>query len=465
MAQSIPESLVKSLEGVHGFSRDSFLEAQTQAPPVSIRFNPNKNFDLSNWIYADLMDHSIPWCSNRGFYLKERPSFTADPWFHGGAYYVQEASSQFLQHALQQTVDLTKSLRVLDLCAAPGGKSTLIQSLLSEQSILVSNEVIRTRVPILMENLIKWGTANVVVTQNDPADFSTLPHFFDMVVVDAPCSGSGLFRKDPDAIDIWNPDLVGHCKQRQQRILKDFWPTLRPGGMLIYSTCSFSTEENEEMVDWILQQFEADSIQLPDLSNWNVIETTSDLKNGKGYRFYPDKLKGEGFFLSVFQKNGSFISGEFDQRKNGKVKVTSTVSKQAKAEVLNRIPKLGEMECMMHENRALFMSKNMIDALPILQHALYVRMAGLEAGSFMRDQWIPGHAAAMYGHLMINEETLALDLPQALNYLRRSTDFNCDHSGKGWQLVQYRGLVLGWIKSIGNRINNYYPKEWRILNK
>src|SRR5436190_11131836 len=184
----------------------------------------------------------VPWSSS-GFYLNERPIFTLDPMFHAGAYYVQEASSMFLEQALKQTVDLSQPVKVLDLCAAPGGKSTLIQSLITTESLLVSNEVIKTRVNILSENITKWGAANVIVTNNDPRDFQRLPGYFDVIVIDAPCSGSGLFRKDPAAISEWSRDNVILCSQRQQRILADIMPALKPGGILIYSTCSYSQEE------------------------------------------------------------------------------------------------------------------------------------------------------------------------------------------------------------------------------
>jgi 16S rRNA C967 or C1407 C5-methylase (RsmB/RsmF family) len=236
----------------------------------------------------------VPW-SLYGSYLERRPSFTFDPLFHAGCYYVQEASSMFLEQALRQTTDLAQPLNVLDLCAAPGGKTTHLQSLLSEDSLLVSNEVIRSRAAVLKQNCVKWGTQNVVITNNDPQHFNRLEGFFDVVVVDAPCSGSGLFRRDEEAIEEWSPDNVQLCCGRQKRILADVFPALKEGGVLIYSTCSYSKEENEAIADWLATELQMENLTLQTEKDWHIVETTADKTNAKGYRFFPDKVKGEGF--------------------------------------------------------------------------------------------------------------------------------------------------------------------------
>ena len=252
---------------------------------------------------------TVQWSSN-GFYLQKRPSFTLDPLFHAGAYYVQEASSMFLEEALKQTVDLSQPIKILDLCAAPGGKSTLIQSVINNESLLVSNEVIKTRVNILSENITKWGAANVIVTNNDAKDFQRLPNYFDVIVVDAPCSGSGLFRKDREAISEWSEQNVHLCSQRQQRILADVLPALKEDGVLIYSTCSYSEEEDEQIADWLVEEFKVQSLKFKVEEEWGIVETQSSKQNASGYRFYPDKVKGEGFFIAVFKKGG-VVSGEW----------------------------------------------------------------------------------------------------------------------------------------------------------
>ena len=226
---------------------------------TSVRLQIQKIADISE-AFPQLETSPVPWAAS-GYYLSTRPSFTFDPYFHAGAYYVQEASSMFLEEAIRQTTD-GQPLKALDLCAAPGGKSTLMQGVLHPDSVLVANEVIKTRAALLADNITRWGAANVVVTNNDPRDFARLPGYFDLMVVDVPCSGSGLFRRDPAAIAEWSQDNVILCSQRQQRILADALPALKPGGTLIYSTCSYAVEEDEQIMDWLTENFELENILL-----------------------------------------------------------------------------------------------------------------------------------------------------------------------------------------------------------
>src|SRR5574344_2855112 len=219
-------------------SYESFLRALEEDAPVSVRLNPVKSFGFQE-------EGKVPWCE-QGYYLSERPTFTFDPLFHSGCYYVQEASSMFLDAVLRHYV--SRPVRMLDLCAAPGGKSTLACSALPEGSLLVANELIRSRAQILSENLIKWGYPNCIATNNDPKDFSFLRGFFDLIIVDAPCSGEGMFRKDANALQEWSPENVDLCSKRQLRILYDIWDCLAPEGTLIYSTCTFNERENEDVV-------------------------------------------------------------------------------------------------------------------------------------------------------------------------------------------------------------------------
>src|SRR5688572_13773005 len=289
---SLPKEFEDTLRGKLGESFDHFLNSLQQPSPVSIRHNPYKPFNLEG--------EQIAW-SKYGKYLRERPVFTLDPAIHAGAYYVQEASSMFLEQAITQAVDLTKPLRVLDLCAAPGGKSTHLLSLLNQESLLISNEVIRSRASILSENIQKWGHQNVIITNNDPEDFSKLEGFFDVIVVDAPCSGEGLFRKDPDAMQEWSLANVDLCCKRQRRILADIWPALKTKGVLVYSTCTFNEQENEENLQWLQKQNDVEGVSLTIDKDWGI--ETVQVGKLKGYRCYPHKVKGEGFFLSAIRKN------------------------------------------------------------------------------------------------------------------------------------------------------------------
>jgi len=244
-----PEKFIESLQNAPGFNAAEFEKAHQKPAPTTIRANPFKH-------YKPKAGKQIPWCAE-GFYLNERPSFTFDPLFHAGCYYVQEASSMFIAHIIKYIKDDAEGpARVLDLCAAPGGKSTLLSSALNPDDLLVANEIIKTRVPVLADNLTRWGPSNTIVSNNDPKDFSRLKGFFDIVLVDAPCSGSGMFRKDPDAMNEWSEANVNLCHQRQERILADVYPAIAADGYLIYSTCSYSVAENEAVLDWLCDEFE-----------------------------------------------------------------------------------------------------------------------------------------------------------------------------------------------------------------
>ena len=273
---------------------EQFVVALDEVPPVSVRFNPKKQ------INSTVHKESVLWC-NEGYYLDQRLTFTFDPLFHAGCYYVQEASSMFVEQVLRNYTADTP-LRMLDLCAAPGGKSTHARSVLPAGSLLVANEVMRNRSQILAENLIKWGYPEVVVTNNDPSDFTQLTAYFDVILTDVPCSGEGMFRKDPVAIDEWSVENVETCWQRQRRIIKDIWPALKPGGILIYSTCTYNTLENEENVQWIIDNFGAEVLSIPTPDEWNI---TGNLLTGADfpvYRFIPSRTRGEGFFLAAIRK-------------------------------------------------------------------------------------------------------------------------------------------------------------------
>lgn len=394
----------------------------------------------------------VPWCST-GYYLAQRPAFTLDPLLHAGAYYVQEASSMFLEQVLLQTLDLSLPLKVLDVCAAPGGKSTHLQSLISSDSLLVSNEVIKARASVLTENITKWGAANVVVTNNDPSHFQRLPHFFDLLVVDAPCSGSGLFRKDRDAIDEWSKDTVQLCSQRQQRILADVLPCLQPGGTLIYSTCSYSVAEDEDILQWLGQNFKIDSIRLHLNPAWGIVETATE--NAYGYRFYPDKLAGEGFFIAVLRKPGL---PEMTSFASAKIK-PSNAEKMAAAILQTWLKK--EMNFISEKDDWLAMPAPIAAHIPQLKKHLYLRKAGINMGRLIRNELLPHHELALSSIISPDITTITVNEHQALQYLRRQ-DMTIESSQNGWLLVTCQGYHLGWIKAMGNRINNYYPLEWRI---
>jgi len=451
---SLPKEFLASLEGIEGYDAAAFEKVHADGKQVtSIRVNPLKVSEGPAGVGG-----SIPW-SSFGYYLDERPSFTFDPLFHAGAYYVQEASSMFLEQALRQTTDLSRPLRVLDLCAAPGGKSTLIQSLLSPESLLVSNEVIRTRVSVLQENMTKWGGANVIITSNDPRDFQRLEDYFDVIVVDAPCSGSGLFRREPEAIGEWSAENVQLCHQRQQRILTDCWPALRQGGILIYSTCSYSKEEDEDILDWMHEELHATSCQLQVEGSWKIVETMGK-KGGYGYRFYPDRLKGEGFFIAAVRKEDG---GNFAYPRNKK-QVVEKLTRQEEERMRPWIKQGGAVFFFRHHEQVVALPAHLAEDLSYLQSTCYLKQAGILTGQLAVKEFIPDHGLAL--STLINKEipAIAVTKEQAIQYLRKE-EVRTETELRGWALVQYEGHNLGWIKILPNRANNYYPKEWRILKR
>jgi NOL1/NOP2/sun family putative RNA methylase len=461
----LPQPLINSLKDTKGFNEKAFIDVHDSTDKiVSIRINPSKS-QIAN--LKSQIANPVPWCST-GYYLKERSSFTQDPLFHGGSYYVQEASSMFLEQVLKQTADLNASLKVLDLCAAPGGKSTLILSLLNDESFLVSNEVIKTRAIILEENISKWGAANVVITNNDPKDFQRLENYFDVMVVDAPCSGSGLFRKDPSAIEEWSEQNVELCSQRQQRILADALPCLKENGVLIYATCSYSESEDEEILDWLAASGEREegkagtlyeSLRITCDESWGIVETQSEKHKAWGYRFFPDKVKGEGLFIAAFRKKGD----EDEQYHREKVKPAKEKISAKELATLNSYLKSDLFLSFIKQNENyIALPEALANEIKKIQGALYIKKAGVNMGSIIRDELIPDHELAIATILNPAAERIELDITTALQYLRRE-DIKIDPGKKGWLVVTYQDLPLGWIKALPNRINNYYPKGWRIL--
>jgi len=429
-------------------SWNSFLVAHAASSPVSIRINPFK----SNLINAG---EKIPWTAF-GYYLKERPIFTLDPLFHAGAYYVQEASSMFLEQAIKQIIPLDQPLHVLDLCAAPGGKSTHIISLLNKNSLLVSNEVIRSRVNVLGENLQKWGSNNVIVTHNDAHDFSALEGMFDVIIIDAPCSGEGLFRKDPSAMKSWSPENIEHCSARQKRILNDVWPALKESGILIYSTCTYNTSENEENLSWLQQHKEVEFIPLILNDKWRVEEVKKD--NAVGYRLYPHTVKGEGFFLAAARK----LEKTYPVKNKISKPVFNSPSKKIMQEINSWLINPEEKTFIQRENTIQFFPTLHTSFIEQVIKPLRINYAGTFLGTVKHDKIIPEHALALSNELCKeNFFTVSLSRDHALQYLRKET-ISLDVPHKGFALAVYNNLPLGWMNIIPGRINNLYPQEWRI---
>lgn len=426
---------------------EAFLSALNNESPVSIRLNKNKNIFINETIV-----NKVPWC-NEGFYLPQRPQFTFDPLFHAGCYYVQEASSMFVFQALKKYV--TEDSKILDLCAAPGGKSTLIADFMTDNSLLVTNDVIKSRAFILSENITKWGHSNAIVTNNDPSSFIQLKHYFDVVLVDAPCSGEGMFRKDAGAIEEWSLDNVKLCVERQRRILSDVWNSLKPNGILIYSTCTYNVEENEDNVLWIKDKLGADILPLELEKEWGVSPSV------KGdipvYRFFPHKTKGEGFFLAVLRKHDDNINPTRRKKEKNKVKNKDILSKDYR-DYIN----LSDSFYYSKGENWYAMPDTFKEDISFIDSYLNIISSGIKIGETKGKDFIPAQSLALSN--FINRRAFAeyeLDWKNAISYLKREPLFLTD-APIGYILLTYKNTPIGFAKNIKSRANNLYPQEWRI---
>jgi 16S rRNA C967 or C1407 C5-methylase (RsmB/RsmF family)/NOL1/NOP2/fmu family ribosome biogenesis protein len=430
-----------------------FIEALDTTPPVSIRFNPNKKATAAATVVAE----KVAWEDN-GIYLPERPIFTLDPAFHAGAYYVQEASSMLIASALKQKIDFNTPLKILDLCAAPGGKSTLLASLMNEKSILLSNEVIKNRVTILKENMLKWGNPNVMTSNHEAAEMSDLEHFFDVILIDAPCSGEGLFRKDENATREWSLENVQLCSSRQRRIIADALALLKENGVLLYSTCTYNHEENSKNIAWITQNFGCQSEKLVLPAAWGITEIQN--ANTFGYQCYPHKVRGEGFFFSLLTKKEHQLLEK--NIVNNKKNEYETLSQKDALLLENWINQ--EYKCSFYKK-----GNGKIVAVPneILAESLMIERAlrrvsfGIEIGEFKGKDFIPSHDLALSYLIHPNIQAVELSKEEALLFLKKELQ-NIETDLKNWTLARFQGLNLGWMKVLPNRINNYLPVEFRI---
>ncbi len=447
MAFNIPPELLQTIPLSDSFDESAFLLAQQQEPITSIRLNPKKYSPIFQ------QEENVPW-SMYGKYLRERPVFTADPLLHAGCYYVQEASSMFLEYALKQCVDFSQTQIALDLCGAPGGKSTLLASLLSEESLLISNEVIQNRATILNENICKWGYQNTWVSNSDPKHFAALKNEFTILLMDAPCSGSGLFRKLPNYCHDWNMDNVNLCAQRQKRILHDSYDCLAQDGILVYMTCSFSQQENEDIVDYILDSMAVESIAFSLPENWGITETISEEKKGYGYRFYPHLLQGEGFFIACFKKlDGQKVEPKLPAKK-------FKLKHQSIAEFVD----VDKGMVVEQQDNLLFIKEEHIAYMQAFSNHIKLIKKGIRLGKVIRNELLPDHELALFVGNNFQANIMQVNKEEAIAYLKKE-NIIFPEIPKGWALVQYEGIALGWIKNIGSRMNNYYPANYRILNQ
>lgn len=438
MEMCLSPAMVDMLRPVMGSEWKAFLKALQQPPVVSIRVNRGKTVLVPTEV-------SVPWCAE-GFYLSERQNFTNDPWLHAGAYYVQEASSMFLAQVLQHFC--LPTARCLDLCAAPGGKSLIVADHVHKGGLLVSNEINRTRCSVLVENITKWGLPHVLVTNDEPADFERLGAWFDLVLVDAPCSGEGMLRKEPQVLTEWSRESVRKCVMRQWQILQSAWRVLQPGGILIYSTCTYNVHEDEEQVRRLLQEVDAELLSVPLQVDWGVIDT------GVGYRFVPHRTRGEGLFMAVVRKNSH---GEKLRHKT--IHVKHVVKECAMSDMLQNAD---HYTAMNFRHIVLACPKPLTSAFDELLNTLRVVQCGVPLFAYHGQSLVPQPALALSQCLRRDAFIgVEVDDATALAFLRGEA-LRLSTQQRGYVLVIYRGLPLGFVHNIGTRCNNLYPSPWRI---
>jgi 16S rRNA C967 or C1407 C5-methylase (RsmB/RsmF family)/NOL1/NOP2/fmu family ribosome biogenesis protein len=435
--------------------RDALLAALATEPEVSIRFN-SKSAQSQNLVLESLecrADGRVPWM-DQAVYLDHRPQFTMDPLIHQGCYYVQEASSMFLAQAVSKCV--SGPVRALDLCAAPGGKSTLLAQLLPEGSLLISNEIQRGRAQILAENMVKWGRPGVMVTCNTPKQIGESSLMFDLIAVDAPCSGEGMFRKDEGAVRDWSLQNVEMCAARQREIIDDIWPALKAGGYLIYSTCTFNRQEDEDNVRWIMDKYGAQAVNLNPDPNWNIAGSLTD-DDIPVYHFMQHRTRGEGFFLCLLRKpEGASRGLKSRPFKADSSKVPSECKRWLKPE--------GAYEFFVKNDQVFALPGDLKDDMWQAGQELYALVPGIEVAVMKGRDWVPAHALAMSAALNRDAfNAVAVSRQQALEYLHCDA-LRLEDAPRGIVLLTYQDIPLGFAKNIGNRANNMYPQEWRIRN-
>ncbi|NLR92904.1 methyltransferase RsmF C-terminal domain-like protein [Flammeovirga agarivorans] len=462
-SEKLPKKFTERLKGqLSPEDFEAFNTAIDGSVPVSYRVNPFKPADIE---FSDTTP--VPWC-DEAKYIAKRPSFAEDPLIFAGAYYVQEASSMFLWKALKQYAPLEEDIKVLDLCAAPGGKSTLINSLITEKSLLVSNEIVGKRSLPLIDNLVRWGNPNTIVTGNYAESFAPLKEYFDVIVTDAPCSGEGMFRKDPKASELWSPSLIDSCASIQTDIVNHIPSALKQGGLYIYSTCTFAPEENERRIEQILETGEFEPLDIDFDPEWGItkIEVEKDGEKATGYRFIFHKTKGEGLFLAAFMKKGEPSRTQKFSVSPKKMKGVFMVRKREAEDLRKWLENGKDYEFYQDEREDVFaIPSHMVQDFKIMKVSQKVRHQGIKMGKFNKknNQLIPDHELAVSNIVAKSLPRQEVEYRDAINFLKKQEmSIKSIQGVKGWAIITYKGLALGWVKALPNRLNNYYPSELRL---
>ena len=429
---------------------DALLAAITSTEPsVAIRVNP-----LKAPAHSAPALRRVPWC-DAGRYLAEREPFTFDVDFQSGRYYVQDASSMFIHHVLRHLVK--EPVRYLDLCAAPGGKTTTAISALPQGSMVVANEIVNARARVLCENLQKWGAPRCVVTCNAPHHFGRLSHFFDVVAADVPCSGEGMMRKDEQARRQWSPTLVKQCADLQRSIIADVWDALRPGGLLIYSTCTYNTLENEQMLAWMVHEYGAEPVAVPVPEQWHIHPAIEG--NLPCYRFMPHRTEGEGLFMAVLRKP----EAPRKEMRLKKAKATKAKPLPVPKDVRFRLKDADHFDFSVVNDEVVAVPADMAPIMPAFAD-LNVMHMGVNVGAIKGKNCVPSHSLALSSALNPAAfPTCEVDYLAAMAFLRGEA-LSLPQAPRGYVLLTYHSQPIGFVNNLGNRANNLYPKAWRVLS-
>ncbi len=446
----LPQELIDKLKHTAGFDSDKFIEAHELNPSISIRLNSKKNQSEEIVEYTN-----VPWL-NEGKYITNKARFSLDPLWHAGSYYVQEASSMIVGCIIKQLIPKEKIINALDFCAAPGGKTTCIADNINKNSFLVSNEVNAKRISSLKENVVKWGSGNIAISNSSAEKFSEIAEFFDLILIDAPCSGSGMFRKDEFALKQWSPQLVKSCSTIQKEIILNLINSLTREGLLLYSTCSYSKEENEDICDFILENRELENVTISLNKDWNITETISDKYKATGYRFWPYELEGEGFFVSIFRKKGIKEIKEIKSKNIPNYKPSLLMESWIKENLNFNFETLYTL----HKETVGVENRNHSTKINFLKRYIYFVYSGTDIAKESYKEIIPQAELAFSTNVKFIGNTIEVDKTKALNFLSKQSQTY--EYPKGWYLIKYLNQGLGFIKQLENRNNNYYPIEWRL---
>lgn len=459
----LPDKFVAMLDSMGLQDLKSALE--TSEPCTSVRLNRRKGVTPEELSFEG---SEIPW-AKAGLYLDERPRFTFDPMFHQGCYYVQEASSMFHGYVVGQlTSGATAPLRVLDSCAAPGGKTTAAIDALPEGSLVVANEYVPARAAVLRENVIKWSYPACVVTRGDTASFRRLKDTFDIIIADVPCSGEGMMRKDDEAVSQWTPGLIRDCVDRQWEIVGNIWQALKPGGCLIYSTCTFNRNENEEMIERIIDEYGAESVEIPVDPQWGIAGGIAT--EAHCYRFMPGRLRGEGLFVAVVRKPGEPRPDKTSVKKDKGGNNKKNVPALQQAQGLLTEEARSQMEIYMEDDRISAFPRLHLDLLKKIKRETDVIHEGISIGNVKGRDLIPSQSLALAAadNVVVDRNAFGLceiSRDEALAYLAGEAVALPESTPRGFVLLTFAGRPIGFVKNIGNRSNNLYPTPWRIKSK